>query len=83
MTIEKKACNFDTMRHIERVRNLLNGFVVDGDGASCDSIWDDSCPYCEESGCMGECIECNCCGKVNCNGSCEIYYDPFRVEYEP
>lgn len=29
LTIEQKACNFDTMRHIERVRNLLNLFVLD------------------------------------------------------
>lgn len=27
MNLEEKACNFDTMRHIERVRNLLNGFI--------------------------------------------------------
>lgn len=24
LTLEQKACNFDTMRHIERLRNLLN-----------------------------------------------------------
>lgn len=24
LTLEQKACNFDTMRHIERVRNLLS-----------------------------------------------------------
>lgn len=29
MTLEQKACNFETMRHIERVRNILNNFVVD------------------------------------------------------
>lgn len=28
LTNEQKACNFDTMRHIERVRNLLNQCVV-------------------------------------------------------
>ena len=27
MDIEQKACNFDTMRHIERVRNLMNLFI--------------------------------------------------------
>lgn len=29
LSLEEKACNFDTMRHIERVRNLLNVFVVE------------------------------------------------------
>jgi hypothetical protein len=29
LTNEQKACNFETMRHIERVRNLLNLFVRD------------------------------------------------------
>lgn len=29
LTIDQKACNFDTMRHMERVRNLLNLFVRD------------------------------------------------------
>lgn len=29
LTNEQKACNFDTMRHIERVRNLLNLFISD------------------------------------------------------
>ena len=29
LTVEEKACNFDTMRHIERVRNLLNLCIVD------------------------------------------------------
>lgn len=29
LTLEQKACNFDTMRHIERVRNLINRFVAD------------------------------------------------------
>jgi hypothetical protein len=29
LSLEEKACNFDTMRHIERVRNLLNIFVAD------------------------------------------------------
>lgn len=29
LTQEQKACNFDTMRHIERVRNLLSLFVAD------------------------------------------------------
>lgn len=27
LNVDQKACNFDTMRHIERVRNLLNLFV--------------------------------------------------------
>lgn len=27
MTLEEKATNFDTFRHIERVRNLLNGMI--------------------------------------------------------
>lgn len=29
LTLEQKACNYDTFRHIERVRNLLNLFVGD------------------------------------------------------
>lgn len=29
LTMDQKACNFETMRHIERVRNLLNLFVSD------------------------------------------------------
>lgn len=29
LTVDQKACNFETMRHIERVRNLLNLFVRD------------------------------------------------------
>lgn len=29
MTVEEKACNFETMRHIERVRNILNSFISD------------------------------------------------------
>lgn len=29
LTLEEKACNFDTMRHIERVRNLLNVMVIE------------------------------------------------------
>lgn len=29
LTLEEKACNYDTMRHIERVRNLLNVVVVE------------------------------------------------------
>jgi len=29
LTLEEKATNFDTMRHIERVRNLLNQAVVE------------------------------------------------------
>lgn len=29
LTLEQKACNYDTFRHIERVRNLLNEVVVD------------------------------------------------------
>lgn len=29
LTLEEKACNFDTMRHIERVRNLINVVVFD------------------------------------------------------
>ena len=28
LTLEERACNFATMRHIERVRNLLNLFAV-------------------------------------------------------
>ena len=28
LTQEQKACNFDTFRHIERVRNLLNTVIV-------------------------------------------------------
>lgn len=28
LTLEERATNFDTMRHIERVRNLLNIFVT-------------------------------------------------------
>ena len=28
-SLEEKACNFETMRHIERVRNLLNMFAID------------------------------------------------------
>ena len=29
MTLEQQATNYETMRHIERVRNLLNVFVAD------------------------------------------------------
>lgn len=29
MTLEQKATNYDTMRHIERVRNLLGEVIVD------------------------------------------------------
>jgi len=29
LTLEEKATNFDTMRHIERVRNLLDDFIVE------------------------------------------------------
>lgn len=29
LTQEEKSCNFDTMRHIERVRNLINLVVLD------------------------------------------------------
>ena len=29
LTLEQKATNFDTMRHIERVRNLLNNVVAE------------------------------------------------------
>lgn len=29
LTLEQKACNYDTMRHIERVRNLLSAIVCD------------------------------------------------------
>lgn len=29
LTLEQKACNFETMRHIERVRNILNLFIND------------------------------------------------------
>lgn len=29
LTEQEKACNFETMRHIERVRNLLSLFVVE------------------------------------------------------
>lgn len=29
LTIEEKACNYATMRHIERLRNLLNIIVID------------------------------------------------------
>lgn len=28
LTLEEKACNYETMRHIERVRNLLGEFMV-------------------------------------------------------
>lgn len=29
LTVEQKACNNDTFRHIERVRNLLNEFITE------------------------------------------------------
>lgn len=29
LSLEEKSCNFDTMRHIERVRNLINVMVID------------------------------------------------------
>lgn len=29
LTLEQKATNYDTFRHIERVRNLLGGFVME------------------------------------------------------
>lgn len=29
LTTEQQATNFETMRHIERVRNLINVFVMD------------------------------------------------------
>jgi hypothetical protein len=29
LSLEEKACNYDTFRHIERVRNLLNVCVID------------------------------------------------------
>ena len=29
LTIEQRACNYETFLHIERVRNLLNLFIVD------------------------------------------------------
>lgn len=29
LTLEQKACNYDTYRHIERVRNLLGDFVCE------------------------------------------------------
>jgi len=29
LTEEEKSCNYDTMRHIERVRNLLNVMVIE------------------------------------------------------
>ena len=27
LTVEERACNYETMRHIERVRNLLGGII--------------------------------------------------------
>ena len=29
LTLEEKACNYDTFRHIERVRNLLDEFILE------------------------------------------------------